>query len=316
MELRKDYILDRWVIIAPGRGKRPQEFKKEIVSQEKGVCVFCPGNEGMTTADIGKVAKSDNPKEWLIRWFENKFAAVSLQGNFNIQTHNNYYTFADAFGRHEIIVETPEHNKQLGDLSVEHLKKVLDVYKNRIDDLSKIKGVKYVCVFKNEGPDAGASLRHSHTQVIAYDKVPTFIQEKVRANSDQCHYCSIIQREKDSLRRCFENEKFVAFTPYASRFSFEVWIFPKEHLTKLRVMDDFTTTKLAEMLRNILFKLKELNASYNMVLQHSPEGGDLHFHIEVLPRLSTWAGFELCSDTIINKVPPEDAAKFYRGESS
>ena len=319
-ELRKDYILDRWVIIASERGKRPHEFKKEKAQPEDPKrCFFCPGNESMTPPEIMRL-ENDNPRTkkqwpWKMRVFPNKFMAVKAEGKSEIKTDNQFYTFSDNYGRHEVIVETPDYTKQLWDLKTKEIRQLLDIYCNRIDGIGKISGIKYVCVFKNSGKDAGTSIIHSHSQVIAYNKVPEFIKQKVDAskNYPSCPYCSIISREKGSYRRCYENGSFVAFTPYASRFPFEIWIFPKDHIRSIVDLDASKKGHLADIMAKILIKLKRLNAPYNYVIHNAPKDQDLHFHIEVLPRLATWAGFEMFG-TVINAMPPEEAAKFYRGE--
>jgi UDPglucose--hexose-1-phosphate uridylyltransferase len=146
-ELRKDYVLDRYVIIATERGKRPHQVNA-VKSQEAKKCFFCPGNESDTPPEIYRVA---GKKGWKIRVFANKFPAVADAGNPVITTDNSYYTFADAIGRHEVIVETPDHEMQLADLDPEHIAQVLDVYKLRHASLLEVDGVKYVAIFKNSG---------------------------------------------------------------------------------------------------------------------------------------------------------------------
>ena len=312
IELRKDYILDRWVIIASERKKRPKEFKKTKAKKE-GICYFCPGNENLTPKETGRIEKNG---KWIIRWFPNKFPAVSHEGSPAIRSANKYFTYSDAFGIHEIIVETPDHNKQLVDLTEDHIKEVLKVYASRITELSKTDGTKYVIIFKNEGMEAGPSLVHSHTQVVAYNKIPSLVKDEINAAKTYgtCPYCEIINIEKKSDRRVFENDNFVSFTPYASRFNYEIWVFPKEHIKNITEMNENKLLDLASMLKKILVKLKEINISYNFFLHYAPEGKDLHFHIEICPRLATWAGFELATNATINSVSPESAAKFYRGE--
>jgi UDPglucose--hexose-1-phosphate uridylyltransferase len=311
MELRKDYVLDRWVVIATERKKRPQQFKHKPSHDKEGVCFFCPGNEHMTPPEIGRVPLGDS---WKYRWFPNKFPAVSAEGDPAIRTHNDFFTFASAYGHHEVIVETPDHKKQLWDLSKEEMSEVFRIYNTRIIELSKQPNIKYITIFKNHGREAGTSLIHSHTQLAAISWMPKAIQDESKACKKGCPYCRIIQIEKDSNRRCFENNNFVAFAPYASRFGLEVWVFPKQHMRTMAEFSDEHYYELADIMQQILLKLKEIGASYNYYLHYSPKGEDLHFHIEVTPRVATWAGFEFSTETIINAVPPEDAARFYREE--
>lgn len=340
-ELRKDYLLDRYVIIAPNRGKRPHQFKEDDKKKEehkeednkenktehnadKPECFFCRGREKETPEEIYRLTKKN---DWQIRVFPNKFGVVG-SGNAAIRTDNDFFTFADGVGEHEIIVETPSHNKQLADLPVEELADVFNTYIFRIKELEKKPDVKYVLVFKNHGPNAGTSIVHSHSQIIAYNLVPTIIKQKEDAvkryaennkqradNNTSCPYCRIIAIEKTSFRKMFENKTCVCFTPYASRMPYEVWFFPKRHIVKAEELSNIEINDLCDLLKKVLVKLKEMNASYNFYL-HNGTGNEpkFHFHIELLPRLSTWAGFEFGTDTIINTTSPEDAAEFYRGE--
>lgn len=318
MELRKDYILDRWVIIATGRGKRPHEFRTEdnIYADDKGPenCFFCPGNESMTPREIGRVG--DGQGGWKLRWFANKFAAVDKRGDPEVKTDNTYFTYSDAYGNHEVIVETPDHDRQLIDLSEDELAELFKVYARRIEELTNQPKTGYVCVFKNEGKKAGTSIVHSHSQLISLNIVPPEVRAKVEASKrfDSCPYCDIIRQEAKGHRHVHEDDNTVTFTPYASRFNFEVWIFPKSHYRTLIDFSDDELFDLAAAVKRVLRKIKELNANFNMVLYYAPKGEDLHFHIEILPRISTWAGFELGSGVTINVVSPEDAASFYKGE--
>ncbi|MBD3163905.1 galactose-1-phosphate uridylyltransferase [Candidatus Woesearchaeota archaeon] len=311
MELRKDYVLDRWVIIATDRMKRPKQFRKKSEKGKKELCFFCPGNEHLTPPEIGRISKG---KSWKFRWFPNKFPAVKKEGNPEIQTHNGFFTFASAYGYHEIIAETPDHEEQLWDLPKERLTELLKIYNQRIEQLSKREAIRYVVVFKNHGKDAGTSLIHSHTQIAGINFLPEIIKKKCRHSKNECPYCRIIDIEKNSYRACFENNNFVAFAPYASRFSFEIWVFSKSHKRRMDEFSEEEYADLADIMKKILNKLKKINVSYNYYLHYSPSNENLHFHVEVTPRLATWAGFEFSTEAIINSMPPEDAAKFYRGE--
>jgi UDPglucose--hexose-1-phosphate uridylyltransferase len=312
MELRKDYLLDRWVVISEARKKRPHEFKKEV-KEDVSVCYFCPGNENLTPPEISRVEENG---KWKIRVFPNKFSAVAKEGNPEIKTDNKYYTYASAYGSHEVIVETPEHNKSLAHLSEQDISRVLKVYSERVSALSKEPFVKYVSVFKNHGREAGASIIHSHSQVVSLNMIPPLVFQEMHAvrKYSSCPFCEIIENEKRSYRRCFENDEFVAFTPYASRFNYEIWILPKKHILSFTDFDEKKYFDLASILKKILLRLDSIDSPYNLLIHYSPEGGDLHFHIEIAPRLATWAGFEFEDEITINSVSPEDAAKFYRGE--
>jgi len=308
MELRKDYVLDRWVIVSEGRSARPHQLHPS--PEQEGVDYFAQGNEHLTPPERGRIVRNGG---WQMRWFENKFPAVSPEGDSKVKTHNRFFTFGDAYGYHEVIVETPRSDKQLGDLPVEDIEQLLHVYARRICELEKDQNIQYVNVFKNHGVQAGTSIVHSHSQVIATAFIPLVIQEKMHAMKRflSCPYCHIVALELQGVRKCFENEHMVAFTPYASRFNYEVWIFPKAHVAR---MEDMNFGACADILSKVLRKMTEANLDYNIIVQYGPKVHDFHFHIEVCPRKAIWAGFEFSSGVVINSTSPEDAARWYRGE--
>lgn len=308
-ELRKDYVLDRWVVISTGRSKRPKQFKK-IEAKHVELDFFAQGNEHLTPPEIGRIGTE---KKWQMRWFANKFPALEENVKTDIETHNKYFTFSGNYGHHEVLVETPRLDKQLSDLTEKQIEQLLQVYCKRIADLEKNKRIKYVSVFKNHGRKGGTSIVHSHSQIMALNHIPKDIKEEVKASKKygSCPYCEILNAEKNSDRRCFENNDFVAFTPYASRFNYEIWVFPKKHIKHLKGAN---LQSLSKIMKLILKKIKKLGADYNYYLHYAPKGENLHMHIEVAPRIATWAGFELGTGETINSVSPEDAAKFYRGE--
>ncbi|MBN2457530.1 DUF4931 domain-containing protein [Candidatus Woesearchaeota archaeon] len=313
-ELRKDYILDRYVIIAKERAKRPEQFIdtdkdcEEPKSIEKG-CFFCPGNEHMTPPELFRTGTA---VRWKIRVFDNKFSAVGKEGNPLLRTDNNFFTFADAVGRHEVIVETAEHNRQLWDLSENEITSLLQVYSMRVSDMQKDSRIKYVAVFKNHKKKAGTSIVHSHSQVIGYNIIPQNIIEKEKAveRYGYCPYCRIIGIESGSDRRIHENKSSVSFAPYASAAPFEACIFPKRHVISIKELDETELCDIAEQIALLTGKLKKLDAPFNMFLQCGTK--DMHFHIVIEPRITLRAGFEYCTGTIINIMPPETAAGFYR----
>ncbi len=316
MEIRKDYVLDRYVILSTERAKRPSDFlekeNKEIELKEYDEkCPFCFGNEHLTTKEIGRIEKDG---KWIMRWVENKFPAVKESKSYKIRTDNEYFTFSYAHGYHEVIIETNKHNVQLWDFSQQEIALLLKVYNNRIKELSSKPGIKYVHVFKNHGKDAGTSLIHSHSQVIAYNIIPYWIREKIKKviEMNKCPYCDIVKIESNSYRTVLNTDNFVTFTPYASQYPFEVNIFPKSHIKTLEEIEKMNLIdELAYHLYVILKGLKRLKCSYNFLICYAPLNYDLHFHIEVKPRLTKTGGFEF-GGTYINVVTPEDAANFYR----
>lgn len=311
IEVRKDYVLDRWSYIALGRGKRPQEMTAATGSSASQVCFFCPGSEHLTPPEIGRVGNEQN---WQSRWFLNKFPAVSAEMSTEIETENAFWTRGGGYGVHEVIAEGAEHNKQLAELEVKDLERVLRIYDLRIKELEKQANIAYVQVFKNSGAAAGASLEHTHSQVIALPRVPSAIAAKIAAvkKFDACPYCRIMKTETQSERLIFENERFAAFTTFAPRFNYEALLFPKAHQKNLSEMKADEWRDLAEVFHKVLSPLGKLKIPYNYYLHYAPQGENLHWHFEITPRLNLWAGFELATDSYVISTSPEEAAKFYR----
>ncbi|MFC2154114.1 galactose-1-phosphate uridylyltransferase [Candidatus Altiarchaeota archaeon] len=315
-ELRKDYILDRWVIISLKRGKRPTDFTAKPEKIDEKTCFFCPGNEHMTPPEISRVEEGG---KWTIRVFPNKFPAVMDEEGEEIK---GLLSKKAAFGWHEVIADTNDHAKTLSDMSKEHLVKVFGVYMERIKELEERSNTKYVSVFKNHKKIAGASLSHSHTQVASVPIVPPLVQAEVDASKKymgdhtSCPFCDIWRNETKSERVIFEDEHTVAIAPYASRYNFEAWIMPKKHVGNFDQLKEDEKLSFVSTLKKILVRLRDGlgDPGYNFYLHYTPEGEDLHFHLEFCPRIGTWAGFESSTDIIINIMPPELAAKFYRGE--
>lgn len=179
-ELRRDYLLDRFVIFSTERAKRPHQFSKEnSAEKDNSVDFFAPGNEDKTPPEKGHIGEP-----WRMRWFDNKFKAVSKdQENKHLQTHNEFYTFAQAYGEHEVIVETND-DRQLWDLSEHEIFDLLNIYSSRILDIRKQENIKYVQIFKNHGKSAGTSIRHSHSQLIALNIIPPDVATEERAVED------------------------------------------------------------------------------------------------------------------------------------
>jgi len=310
-ELRKDYILDEYVIIATERSKRPDQFAHKDLPNEVKFCPFCPGSEDKTPPELLRFDKDGN---WQVRVFENKFAAARQEGNPSITTHDNFFTFSSNYGKHEVVVETPSHTNRIWDLDHENTMNIFRAYQARVKAIREDPLIRYVEIFKNSGKEAATSVAHSHSQIIGLSKFPKRILDKEKATThyNSCPYCDIIEIEMKSDRRVIENDTFVAFTPYGSRYNFEIWIFPKRHLVHLLELDEKEISDICDIYQQILGRLKTINAPFNMCVQSGIE--KMHFHVEIKPRLSKWGGWELGTNNIINIVSPEQAARFYRGE--
>lgn len=318
-ELRKDYLLDEWVIIAAGRGKRPTDFSgKPESGEEMGTCFFCPGNEHLTPPEISRVEEDGN---WVIRVFPNKFPAVSKEEG---DASGGLRSMQAAYGVHEIVADTNDHAKTLTDMPPDHIVRVFDVYMKRIEALTADERTNYVAVFKNHKKVAGASLSHSHAQIISTPMLPPVVRREVEAvrqysaDHGSCPHCDAWRGELQGDRRIAEDEYTAAFAPYASRFNFEAMVLPKRHVGNFCDLDDGEKASFCTTLKTILARLRDGlgDPGYNYFLHYAPGGDDLHFHVKICPRLSTWAGFEYTTGIIINTMPPETAAAFFRGEEN
>lgn len=316
MPLRKDYILNRFTYISEERSDRPHQFEqKEGPRDHPGDCPFCPGQEDATPPEIGR--REDSNDDWSIRWFKNKFAALSPKEEPKLEVdQSQFFVHGPAFGTQEVIVETPTH-KQMADFDPEKIANIFEVYQKRIKDLSKRDNLDYVLVFKNKGEKAGASMVHSHSQVMAVGKTPSKIEKELKAFSryDSCPYCEIIAQEKEGPRLVFENDSFVAFCPYAPKYNYEVWFMPKKHIRRLADLDRNQYLDLARLIKKVLKSLAKNNIPYCFYLQYAPGDKDFHLQIELLPRLNVHAGFELSGGDLVATVTPKEAAKFYRQNS-
>lgn len=315
-ELREDYILNRFTYISEERSNRPHQFAdQEGPRDHPDDCPFCPGKEDATPPEIGRRENSEG--NWSIRWFKNKFAALSSKEEPKLEVdQSQFFVHGPAFGTQDVIVETPTH-RQMAEFEPEKIANIFEVYRNRIEKLSEREKIDYVLVFKNKGEKAGASIVHSHSQVMAVGKTPSKIEKELKAFSrhDSCPYCEIIRQEKEGPRLVFENESFVAFCPYAPKYNYEVWFMPKKHIRRPSELKREQFLDLARLMKKVLSRLSDNNIPYCFYLQYAPEDKDFHLQIELLPRLNVHAGFELSGGDLVVTVSPKEAAKFYRGES-
>jgi UDPglucose--hexose-1-phosphate uridylyltransferase len=326
-ELRKDPIIGRWVIISTERGKRPVDYDIPAPVMLKGSCPFCYGHEHLTTPEI--LAYRDNGSApntpgWRIRVIPNKFPALRVEGELE-KSGEGLYDKMSGIGAHEIIVESPEHDRQLSDLPAPHIREILQAYTLRMQDLKRDVRLKYLMIFKNQGYRAGASLEHSHSQLIATPIVPKIINEEMFGSKEyynykeRCVFCDILKQESEDRRRLvLENDGFVSIVPFAARFPFECWIMPKRHESNFENITPPDLEALAPMLKETLLRIRASvqNPPYNMVIHTAPcqmNGIEhFHWHIEIMPRLTRVAGFERGTGFYINPTPPEDCAQYLK----
>jgi UDPglucose--hexose-1-phosphate uridylyltransferase len=327
-ELRKDPITGRWVIIATDRAKRPTDFVRQRVEiRGSGFCPFCTGNEAKTPPEILAYRSEGSARDtpgWSLRVVPNKFPALGIEGTLNRQGEG-LYDKMNGIGAHEVIIETPEHQMTLATMSARRVEDVLWSYRDRILDLKKDRRFKYILIFKNHGDAAGASLEHTHSQLIALPVVPKRVREEVDSSreyynfKERCIFCDIIRQEnEDSVRVIAENQDFIALAPYAPRFPFEMWILPKTHQSAFEESQKHEFEQLAFMLKDMLTRLDKVLdfPAYNFIIHTSPipeaSNDYYHWHLEIMPKLTKMAGFEWGTGFYINPTPPEESAKFLR----
>lgn len=327
-EIRQDPTTEEWVIIARERAKRPRDFiharpKRELPDFSPS-CPFCPGNESMTPHETLLYRKQNN-NGWQVRAFTNKFAALNPEGKTTRYIKDNFFTEMEGVGIHEVIVETPLHNKSLALSAESEVLNVLNAYHDRYEKLSQQPLAKLVIIFKNHGPAAGTSLEHSHSQLVVTPVVPKHIRTRHEVairyydNYGRCLYSDLLNHEiKSGKRIVMETEEFLAFHPFASQRPFETWILPKKHKASFGNTSQKDLENLSRVLRLILLKLyRGLNdPDFNYVIDTTPVGDENEpyymWHMRIIPRLTELAGFEIGSGMYINTAVPEDTAKFMR----
>ncbi len=326
-ELRKDPILGRWIIISTERGKRPTDFIVEKNRIKGGFCPLCPGNENTTPPEVlsyGQKVPAPNTPGWSLRAVPNKYPALVIEGDLG-KVGEGLYDKMNGIGAHEVIIETPDHNESFTHLPPDRMIQVFWAFRDRITDLSHDPRFRYVMVFKNYGAAAGASLEHSHSQLVALPILPRMIVSELDGSlsyykyKERCIFCDIIRQEiSQSVRVVCENDEFIAISPWAPRSPFEMWVLPKTHSSSYTSLGEKSFPRLTDIFSECLQRLDKCipNVPYNFVLHTSPLRSQplehFHWHFEIMPKLTMVAGFEWGSGFYINPVPPEDSAKYLR----
>jgi UDPglucose--hexose-1-phosphate uridylyltransferase len=326
-ELRKDPIVGRWVIIATDRAKRPVAPPAEPPAPAGGFCPFCAGSEQTTPHEILAYRdRNSRPNEpgWRVRVVPNKFPALQVEGDLN-KRGEGIYDKMNGIGAHEVIIECPQHEVSLANLSEDNIREVLWVYRDRLVDLKKDPRLVYGMLFKNVGAAAGASIEHTHSQLIVTPIVPINVWEEMTGALEffnyrgRCIFCDMIHQEGGADKRVvLDTPHFLTFAPFASRFPFETWILPKNHNSHYENIQKSEVDELGTVLKTVLLKLEQAldRPAYNYIIHTSPFDTQAlphyHWHVEVIPRLTRVAGFEWGTGFYINPVPPEQAADYLR----
>ncbi|HEV8348562.1 MAG TPA: galactose-1-phosphate uridylyltransferase [Vicinamibacterales bacterium] len=327
-ELRKDPIMGRWVIISTDRQKRPNDFvfeRARIIGREH--CPFCPGHEALTPPEIMAYRQdggAPNKPGWDVRVVPNKFPALQVEGTLD-REGDGMFDRMNGIGAHEVIIETPDHDRTLASMSEPEIVRVLSAYRDRMQDLKRDFRLRYILIFKNHGAAAGATLEHTHSQLIALPIVPDFVREELDgarrhfAMKERCVYCDIVRQDlRDGRRVILENADVVALAPYAPRFAFETWLLPKRHGARFEEAPRHEYEGLARVIKAVLQRIDRAleSPSYNLILHTSPFSEDAsdfyHWHLELMPKLTKVAGFEWGTGFYINPTSPEEAARVLR----
>ena len=327
--LRYDITTNDWVIFAPTRARRPQDFGGGAAAPAppSAPCPFCPGNESLTPGEIYAVRDGsgrDGPG-WQVRVIPNRFPALRIEEDIRRVQEGPLQRYMPACGAHEVIIESPDHERVMAEQPVEHLEILLRTLQLRHTDLMGDRRFQTIMIFKNHGHGAGTSLRHPHWQLIATPVVPHMLRIKYEIATQyfdqfgRCLYCDLHEQELAAGARVVaHNDAFSAIMPYAARLPFETWILPGSHLTSFGRTDAALMRPLAEVLRDVLRRLRaglkdpDFNIAINSAARGEEDEESFLWHMEILPRLTQPAGFELGSGMWINTVVPEEAASYLR----
>ena len=319
-EIRKNPITGDLVIFATERNNRPYDFikKNELKYDSDKNCPFCPGNERETPKEVYK----DDENNWSIRVFQNKYPILQ-EFDRKIFDYDFYECFC-GYGIHEVVVDTPKHIQKLYEYSDEHIINVIKSLKERFNSIYNKDNINYVQIFRNYGYNAGMSLIHSHWQILGmsiYGKIQRDMIYNIREylnKNNNCIICDIIFNERNQkIRIISENENFISFVPYAAKFSYEIYIVPKKHISTFNDFDNYHIRDFALILKDMMKRVYKINdnISYNICFMDSPkclEQKHFHWYANIVPRIGNLAGFELSTGAFINPVMPEFSAEFYR----
>jgi len=331
-QMRKDVFTGRWVIVEDTNAVQSSSFRFKPFQRDSAFCPFCESNEASTPPEVFAIRRPGsmaNGPGWSVRVVPNSRPQLGIEGDLGRRAEG-FYDLMNGIGAHEIIVETPRHDRSLHELEPGEILDVIRAYVARITDLERDKRMRYVLVFKNHGEGAGAhTIFHSISQLVALPVTPRNIKGKLIVARDyyiekeRCLYCDVLRQELDSNQRLVvQNTDFAAFTPFASRFPFEICVLPRSHNSAFSRISDSEMGSLAHILRDVLQKLHSTlgQIPYNLSLQDGPLPrfrkdywgtieADFHWHLEILPQVARITGFEWASGFFYNPVPPEIAAR-------
>jgi len=321
-QLRQNIITGEWVVIAPERAKRPSDFMavESLKPSHSSInCPFCPDGKAFKN-------KLTEPESKNIYVIANNFPAFledeSVSSSRSYKVEDGFYNLRPATGGHDVII-IKSHDKQLFDFSPALWGELFAVAKKRYEHWRTVNNAHYSMLIYNQGPKAGASVVHPHAQLMASNIIPNQISKELRGSQSYfeengtCVFCDLIEHEKREKTRVIdETPDFIAFTFYAARFPFEMWVLPKRHIAHFEEETEPQLAKLGKIMQRLIARYGKLlhQPSINFFLHDLPnsvEDADYyHWHIEIAPRVATYGGYELGSGTVIDVMSPEEAAKF------
>jgi len=327
-EFRQNIATGEWVIIAPERRQRPDDYSRSRLSSDEqqethsATCPFCKGNEAMCKEPVYEIVEG---KDWLLRVIPNIYAAVSTQVDPK-RVREGLHLKAGGYGIADVLIESPLHNADLSSLSMRQIEEIIKAYRYRYNEMSNDPSINIVNIFRNHGASAGASLKHPHSQIIGCLVAPPHVTDQIDYAKHEyntwgtCVYCAMIEDElAQQLRMVQETQHFVAFCPYASKSPYEIRIFPKRHCSVFGSINAEEEADMAQILKVVLQRLKLLlgDPDYNFYIRSVTTCDGLvqfyHWYLTIIPRTSHFAGFELGTGIYINTSSPEICAEELRG---
>jgi UDPglucose--hexose-1-phosphate uridylyltransferase len=302
-ELRKDYLQNKYVLIAPKQKEHSYELEKPepVNAMPSKVCKYCPAEVDSLHANLNLGSR----KQWLVKVIDEKDAGFTL---------NN----PKAYGKEEVVIETPNHIDEFDQLSEEQIAKVFEAYSHRVRELAKEKDLESILVIKNSGGRAGTSLQHSHSHIIATGLLPPELLDKsqkalaYKLEHKESVWAHILAEEKKSKRLIYKDEHLLAFAPYASLHNYEVWIMPFQQRDSVTDLLPEERMSMAKTLKHILKKISELHLPYSFSFDQILHDTDQHFCLKIIPRGNVWSGLKQASGLYVNPIEPEVAASYYR----
>lgn len=328
-QLRQNIITGDWVVIAPERAKRPQDFviPKSVKIADKTKCPFCVDTEGYKQNEKVRQANTDN-----IYVVENRYPAFiedeTEKSTRSFYPEKGFYRARPSIGDHEVVI-IKDHELSLPKFSKPLANEMLEMIRERYVWMAEHEKVVSIMPIYNHGAESGASIDHPHAQIFASGIISNLVgqemsgAERYYGINGACVYCDMIAHElKEKTRIIYENSHFLAVEFFASRFPFETWILPKKHESQFEKISENSMTEFADALMEVLYKIDKIlgNPPFNFYIHTLPtileESGSYHWHLEIMPRVATLGGFELGSGVVINVMAPEDAADYLKGKKS